>query len=92
MLPDVPTLIEQGVDFEAESWYGLFAPAGTPIATIKQLNVELNKALELPELRERLQSIDFVPQPSTPEQFSDIIHSDSVKWGKIINTLGIKLD
>ncbi|MEG2047269.1 MAG: tripartite tricarboxylate transporter substrate binding protein [Comamonas sp.] len=91
-LPDVPTLIEQGVDFEAESWYGLFAPAGTPAATIKQLNTELNKALELPDLRDRLMSINFLPQPTTSEQFSDIINNDYAKWGKIINTIGIKID
>ncbi len=91
-LPGVPTLIEQGVDLEAESWYGLFAPAGTPPAIIKQLNAVLNKALELPDLRDRLMSINFLPQPSTPEQFSDVINSDYAKWGKVINTIGTKFD
>ncbi|MGH8790916.1 MAG: Bug family tripartite tricarboxylate transporter substrate binding protein [Cupriavidus necator] len=91
-LPDVPTLIEQGIDFEAEGWYGLFAPAGTRPDIVMRLNAELNKALELPEIRDRLLSINFVPQPTTPEQFSDVLKSDYAKWGKIINTLGIKLD
>ena len=90
--PDVPTLIEQGVDFDGEGWYGLFAPAGTSPDIVKRLNTELNKVLELPDVGERLKSLGFVPQPSTPEQFSATVRSDREKWGNIIRTLGIKLD
>lgn len=92
VLPDVPTLIEQGVDFDGEAWYGLFAPAGTSPDIVKRLNTELNKALESPDLGEHLKSLAFVPQPTTPEQFSATVRSDWEKWGKIIRTLGIKLD
>jgi tripartite-type tricarboxylate transporter receptor subunit TctC len=92
VLPDVPTLIEQGIDFDGEAWFGLFAPAGTSPEIIKRLNTELNKTLELPEVNQRLKSLGFVPQSSTPEQFAATVLTFWEKWGKIIGALGIKLD
>jgi len=92
VLPDVPTLIEQGIDFDGEAWFGLFAPAGTSPEIIKRLNTELNKTLELPDVNQRLKSLGFVPQSSTPEQFAATVLTFWEKWGKIIGTLGIKLD
>jgi tripartite-type tricarboxylate transporter receptor subunit TctC len=92
VLPDVPTLIEQGIDFDGEAWFGLFAPAGTSPEIIKRLNTELNKTLELPDVNQRLKSLGFVPQSSTPEQFASTVLTFWEKWGKIIGTLGIKLD
>jgi tripartite-type tricarboxylate transporter receptor subunit TctC len=92
ILPDVPTLIEQGINFDGEAWMGLFAPAGTSPEIVKRLNTELNKTLELPEVTQRLRSLGFVPQPTTPEQFGATVLTFWEKWGKIIRTLGIKLD
>ena len=92
ILPDVPTLIEQGINFDGEAWMGLFAPAGTSPEIVKRLNTELNKTLELPEVTQRLRSLGFVPQPTTPEQFGATALTFWEKWGKIIRTLGIKLD
>lgn len=92
LLPDVPTLIEQGIDFDGEAWYGLFAPAGTSPDIVNRINTELNKVLALPNVDEAMKSLSLVAQPSTPEQFSVKVRSDRDKWGKIISTLGIKLD
>ena len=67
-LPDVPTVAESGYPgFEADQWYGVVAPAGTPAALVAQLNAEINKALALPDVKQRLAALGAEVSPAGPE-------------------------
>ncbi|MFZ9298536.1 MAG: Bug family tripartite tricarboxylate transporter substrate binding protein [Hylemonella sp.] len=91
-LPDVPTLGETIRGFGSTPWYGLLAPAGTPRAIVNQLQQEISKALDTPEVRERLAGVGCEPFKSTPEQFASLIREDLPKWAKIVKDSGAKLD
>jgi tripartite-type tricarboxylate transporter receptor subunit TctC len=91
VLPNVPTAKEAGVDnFEVPIWYGILAPAATPRDIINRLNLELNKALAAPDVRERLKKVDIEPVTNTPEQFAEFIKSETVRYAKVIKAAGIK--
>lgn len=90
LLPDVPTLKEAGLaDFENSSWIGVFGPPGLPPALGRRLNEELNLALKLPEVRERLVTLGFDPRGGTQEAFATYVKSEVDKWGKVIKATGI---
>lgn len=92
-LPDTPTFIEAGVpDFEASSWVGILAPAGTPRPVIDRLNKELNALLTSPEVVERLAKLGIVATPGTPEQFGEQMKADLAKYGPVVKAAGIKAD
>ncbi|MDB5762888.1 MAG: hypothetical protein JWQ21_1883 [Herminiimonas sp.] len=92
-LPKLPTLDEAGVKgFEYEPWYGFFAPAGTPQPVVQKLRAAIEKVLKDPEVVSKLGQQGLEVQTISQEQFSDIVSKDIVKWGKIIKTLGIKID
>src|SRR5262245_47086036 len=77
VLPDLPTTEEQGFkDSGYNFWVGLFAPAGTPPAVINKLNAEVRKALENPEVKERLQALGTDPSPTTPAEFDKIVAAE----------------
>lgn len=93
LLPDVPTLAEQGFQgAEAFAWFGLLAPAGTPPDVIAKLNTEVNLALKQAEIAEKLLSLGMTPVGGTPEQFGAFIRSDIDKWTKLIRARNIKPD
>jgi tripartite-type tricarboxylate transporter receptor subunit TctC len=96
MLPDVPTLAESGVPglekFEAISWQGLFAPAGTPRDVVAKLNAETVKALESADIKEFFGSQGFIVGGSTPEQFKAFIEAEVPKWTRVIKTANVKVD
>ncbi|MDB5848335.1 MAG: transporter substrate-binding protein [Rhodoferax sp.] len=93
VLPDVPTFAEAGVpDFESYSWQGLAAPAGTPPAVVARLNSELNKALASDEVQKKLNELGIEPSPTTPDEFSATVKSQSTLWGGVIRTANIKLE
>jgi len=93
LLPDVPTLAELGLKgFEDVPYYGLFAPAGTPKATIAQLNAEIAKALESKDVQERLAGVGCEPFKSTPEQFAQLVRDDLPRWAKIVKESGATID
>jgi tripartite-type tricarboxylate transporter receptor subunit TctC len=96
LLPDVPTVAESGIagtkGFEADQWYGLVAPAGTPVEVLALLNQQVNKALASQEVRSRLAAEGAEATPATPEAFSQLITGDLKRWGAVVRRAGIKLD
>jgi tripartite-type tricarboxylate transporter receptor subunit TctC len=92
-LPNVPTINESGYKgFDAVTWFGLLAPAGTPKDVIAKLNAEFNKALQNPELRKKLGDEGADPAGGTPEQFAALIRDDIPRWGKVVKDSGAKVD
>ena len=93
VLPDLPTLDEQGYrDVYADNWYALYAPAKTPAPVIAKLNAAFTAALKDPEVVKKLLAAGAVPAPNTPEEMSEILKSDLARWGKIIKARGIKIE
>ena len=93
-LPDVPTIAEAGPvkGFEASSWFGLLAPAGTPPEIVNRLQQETAKALATPALKERLVSQGAIPSGNTPAQFTQFIAGEAKKWAQVVKTSGAKVD
>ena len=92
-LPDVPTFAELGFkEFDAPAWYGLLAPAGTPESAIKVLNEAMNKVLNDPAVRKRLQDLGAEPSPGSPEQLRAFLNSELERWGRVIREANVKLE
>lgn len=92
-MPDLPTVSESGVaGFEASSWQGIVAPAGTPRAEINRLNAELAKALADPETRQKLIEAGIEPMTSSPEKFAEYAKSEAAKWSEVTRKAKISLD
>ena len=94
LLPDVPTLDEQGIKgYEVNTWFGFVAPAGTPTDITGRLNGEINRIFASAEAKEKLgpQGFDLAP-PSSPDAFAKIITDDLVKWVPIVKAAGAKAD
>lgn len=92
-LPDVPTISESGVPgYEMAPWVGMFAPAGTPKAIIDRLNTEVNKALKLRDVVQKLENQVLDPWASTPEEFNARLKVDYEKYGKLIQLTGAKIE
>ncbi len=96
LLPEVPTVAESGLPglagFEASSWQGLFAPAGTPREVVARINAEVVKALEAADIREFFGSQGFIVGGSTPEQFKAFIETEVPKWGRVVKAANVKID
>lgn len=92
-LPDLPTMQEAGVPgYEATAWFGIVAPKNTPTSVITRLNVEVNKALALPDVKEKLLKQGAEAAPGSPEDFGTFIHNEVVKWGKVVKASGAKVE
>jgi len=90
-LPEVPTLHERGFPgFEANAWFGLMTPAGTPAAVIDKLHRETVRVLALADVRARLADIGIETVASTPAEFADVIRAETEQWAKLIKDAGIK--
>ncbi|MGE5525792.1 MAG: tripartite tricarboxylate transporter substrate binding protein [Rhodospirillaceae bacterium] len=89
VLPDVPTVAETLPGFEATSWYGIFAPAGTPKPVIAKLNEEIARIMKSPEVTHSLTEDGAMPVADTPEAFERFFRADVAKWGKVIQQAGI---
>jgi tripartite-type tricarboxylate transporter receptor subunit TctC len=92
-MPDLPTIAETGVaGYEAGSWYGLSAPAGTSKEIIARLHAETIKVMALSDVKERLFNAGFEVVTSSPEQFAAFTRSEIQKWGKLVKATGLKAD
>jgi len=92
-LPDTPTIAESGLPgFDASSWFGLLAPAGTPPAIIAKLNTEIAKWLATPEAKEKLVAIGANIAGGTPEDFARHVQAETAKWAKVVKESGAKVD
>jgi tripartite-type tricarboxylate transporter receptor subunit TctC len=95
-LPDVPTVEEAGgpelKGFEASSWFGLLAPAGTPPEIVQRIQQEVAKALATPAVKERLVAQGAIPGGNTPAEFTALIDSEHRKWAQVVKASGAKVD
>jgi tripartite-type tricarboxylate transporter receptor subunit TctC len=90
-LPNVPSAKELGIEnYIVPLWYGMLAPAGTPANLVRRLNAEIVKAVNSPDIKKRFESISITPRTSTAEEFQKFIREQTVFYGKIIKSAGIK--
>jgi len=93
LLPEVPTATEQGVaQVEVNAWYGVFAPAATPVAVVQRINQDFNAVLQIPELREKLLQAGIEPLGGTPQVLAGFMKTDSQRYGQLARELNIKAD
>jgi tripartite-type tricarboxylate transporter receptor subunit TctC len=92
--PDVPTVAEAGVPgYEVITWYGVFAPGGTPGAIVNRLHAEITKAMQAPDTRARLAEAGADGTVTrSPEEFAAIVRADTARYAKIIKDAGLKID
>ena len=91
--PDVPTFEEAGVPgYEAVGWFGVVAPAKTPVEVIQKLNAEIAAALAVPEIRKAAVDAGTEPYTTSPQEFTAMIRAETKKWGEVIKAGDIKLD
>ena len=93
-LPDIPTVEEAGPlkGFDASSWFGLLAPAGTPTDIVHRIQQEVTKSLNTPAIKEKLLSQGAIPGGNTPEQFTTFINAEHIKWAQVVKVSGAKVD
>lgn len=92
-LPDLPTVAESGYkDFEADQWYGIVAPAGTPAEIVNKLNTQINLALTSAELKTRLNNEGAIATPDTPAGFGKLIAREIARWKPVIQSGRVKAD
>lgn len=93
LFPGIPTIAASGVPgYEAYSWSGLLAPAGTPAAIVKQVNADMVRALKDPATAKGLLDAGAEPKPGTPEEFGAFLQAEIAKWNKVIKAAGIKVE
>jgi len=91
-VPELPTVAETIPGFEASGWYGAFAPAATPREIIAKLNGEINRLMRQPDVAQRLAGDGVEAVTMTPAEFGTYLHSEIVKWGKVVKISGATVD
>ena len=96
-LPELPTVAEAGKDyglagFDINTWFGVLVPARTPAPVVEKLNAEIRRALQSPDVRERMMKLGAEPSPTTPEQFGALIGSELKKYAAVVKASGAKVD
>ncbi len=92
LIPDVQTLKETGVDVEVSNWWGLLAPAGTPINVVDRLNREANAALAETDMKKRFAGEGADPMPMSRAEFEKFMAEETAKWAKVARETGIKIE
>jgi tripartite-type tricarboxylate transporter receptor subunit TctC len=93
LLPEVPTATEQGVPgVEVNAWYGVFAPAATPAATIARINREINEVIKMPEVRDKLMAAGIEVAGGSPQVLEGFMKADNQRYGTLARELNIKAD
>ncbi len=92
-MPDLPTIAEAGVPgFEASSWFGIFAPAGTPKEIVAKLQTEIARILKTPDMSDRLAQQGAVAVGNTPEEFTAYVQAELTKWAGVVKASGARVD
>ncbi|UYO94616.1 tripartite tricarboxylate transporter substrate binding protein [Pollutimonas sp. M17] len=90
-LPDVPTMMEEGVpDFDVMSWYGIFAPAGTPPAIVEKLQSNIAVVLEDPQVRDLYLKAGFIPSGNNPSEFAAQVQADYQRWAQVVKAVDMQ--
>ena len=93
-LPDVPTLIESGIEFDAVGWHALFAPAGTPREVVDKLNQAVNRVIAAPDAQQRIHEAGSFPviPPTSPRQWGEMFRDDVRLWGDLARQSGATIN
>jgi len=92
-MPELPTIAEAGVaGYEATSWNGMLAPAGTPADVIKRLNAEFNRIIGTPDMSKRMLDNGYEPVGGPPERFGELIRAEIAKWAPVVAAAGVRVD
>jgi len=85
-LPEVPTMIESGIPgYVVTSWYGMCAPAGTPLPILDKLHADVTRTLQAPDVRQRLIDLVIEPAPTSREEFAAFVRSELQRWEKVVS-------
>jgi tripartite-type tricarboxylate transporter receptor subunit TctC len=91
--PELPTISESGVPgYESSAWFGIVVPAATPRETVMRLNTEVNRAVNLPDMKERFAQQGAIPATGSPEDFAAWIRAEIAKWGKVVKASGARVE
>ena len=91
VLPDIPTLAEQGLnDFDITLWFGMWAPAGTPVPIVNKLNAEVAAILQKPDLKEQFAKLGITPAPMKPDEFARFVREQVTVFQKVVKSAGIE--
>ncbi|WP_367614449.1 Bug family tripartite tricarboxylate transporter substrate binding protein [Teichococcus coralli] len=94
-MPDLPALREtlpELAEYDVNTWFGAFYPAGTPRAAVDALNAEIKALLEMPATRQRFAEMGGVPAYGTPEEYAAFVRAETAKWGGVVRKEGLKMD
>jgi tripartite-type tricarboxylate transporter receptor subunit TctC len=92
-MPELPTIAEAGVaGYDATSWNGMLAPAGTPADVIKRLNAEFNRIIGTPDMSKRMLDNGYEPVGGPPERFGELIRAEIAKWAPVVAAAGVRVD
>ena len=92
-LPELPTIAEAGVPgFEASTWHGVLVPAGTPVTIVERFNTEINRMLQLADVRERLAALGAEIAGGSAKEFAEHIQREIPKWAKVVKSIGVQLE
>jgi tripartite-type tricarboxylate transporter receptor subunit TctC len=92
VVPDIPAIAETLPGYSADTWYGLFAPRGTPKEVVTKIYAVMAKALRTTEVREKLLAQGADPAGNTPEEFAIFMRAETAKWGKVVKDSGARPD